>query len=54
MSDHFGVMYGHYVDEGKEARMGPQVEVIETTELGDRSYVAHDGESAVVVDPTRA
>ncbi|WP_300008694.1 MBL fold metallo-hydrolase [Pseudonocardia sp.] len=33
--------------------MSPQVEVIETTELGDRSYVAHDGESAVVVDPQR-
>jgi glyoxylase-like metal-dependent hydrolase (beta-lactamase superfamily II)/rhodanese-related sulfurtransferase len=30
-----------------------EVEVIETPELGDRSYVAHDGESAVVVDPQR-
>lgn len=29
------------------------VEVIETPELGDRSYVAHDGSSAIVVDPQR-
>jgi glyoxylase-like metal-dependent hydrolase (beta-lactamase superfamily II)/rhodanese-related sulfurtransferase len=30
-----------------------EVEVIETPELGDRSYVAHDGVTAVVVDPQR-
>ncbi|ABL82439.1 MULTISPECIES: MBL fold metallo-hydrolase [unclassified Nocardioides] len=30
-----------------------QVEVLETTELGDRSYVVHDGTTAVVVDPQR-
>jgi glyoxylase-like metal-dependent hydrolase (beta-lactamase superfamily II)/rhodanese-related sulfurtransferase len=30
-----------------------QVEVIETGELGDRSYVVHDGRTAVVVDPQR-
>lgn len=30
-----------------------QVEVIETGELGDRSYVVHDGGTAVVVDPQR-
>ena len=30
-----------------------QIEVIETTGLGDRSYLAHDGEVAVVVDPQR-
>ncbi len=30
-----------------------QVEVIETSDLGDRSYVAHDGETAVVIDPQR-
>ena len=29
------------------------VEVIPTEELGDRSYVAHDGSTAVVVDPQR-
>jgi len=29
------------------------VEVVETPELGDRSYVAHDGTTAVVVDPQR-
>lgn len=29
------------------------VEVIATDELGDRSYVAHDGTTAVVVDPQR-
>lgn len=33
--------------------MGLSVEVIETSELGDRSYVAHDGTTAVVVDPQR-
>jgi len=33
--------------------MNPTVEVIETSELGDRSYVAHDGEVAVVIDPQR-
>ena len=33
--------------------MSPIVEVIETSELGDRSYVAHDGEVAVVIDPQR-
>ena len=30
-----------------------QVEVLETSELGDRSYVAHDGITAVVIDPQR-
>ncbi|MPY84697.1 MAG: MBL fold metallo-hydrolase [Actinophytocola sp.] len=29
------------------------VDVIETSSLGDRSYLAHDGEVAVVVDPQR-
>jgi len=29
------------------------VEVIATEELGDRSYVAHDGTTAVVIDPQR-
>lgn len=30
-----------------------QIEILETSELGDRSYVAHDGTTAVVVDPQR-
>ncbi len=30
-----------------------QVETIETSELGDRSYVVHDGTTAVAVDPQR-
>ena len=30
-----------------------QVEVLSTDELGDRSYVVHDGQQAVVVDPQR-
>jgi glyoxylase-like metal-dependent hydrolase (beta-lactamase superfamily II)/rhodanese-related sulfurtransferase len=30
-----------------------QVEVLPTEELGDRSYVVHDGTTAVVVDPQR-
>uniref|UniRef100_UPI0030C74531 MBL fold metallo-hydrolase n=1 Tax=Saccharopolyspora rectivirgula TaxID=28042 RepID=UPI0030C74531 len=32
---------------------GLAVEVIETSSLGDRSYLATDGEVAVVVDPQR-
>ncbi|MCP2237621.1 Glyoxylase, beta-lactamase superfamily II [Prauserella halophila] len=32
---------------------GLQVEVIETSSLGDRSYLASDGEVAIVVDPQR-
>lgn len=30
-----------------------QVEILETSELGDRSYVVHDGRIAVVIDPQR-
>ncbi|HEY7948226.1 MAG TPA: rhodanese-like domain-containing protein [Acidimicrobiales bacterium] len=30
-----------------------RVEVVSTEELGDRSYIAHDGEVALVVDPQR-
>ncbi|GAA1904065.1 MBL fold metallo-hydrolase [Streptantibioticus ferralitis] len=30
-----------------------EVEVIDTSELGNRSYVAHDGQVAVVIDPQR-
>ena len=30
-----------------------QVEVLDTSELGDRSYVAHDETNAVVIDPQR-
>ena len=33
--------------------MTVQVEILETSELGDRSYVAHDGTVALVVDPQR-
>lgn len=29
------------------------VEVVSTSELGDRSYVVHDGKSALVIDPQR-
>lgn len=32
---------------------GLAVEVIETSSLGDRSYLATDGQVAVVVDPQR-
>ncbi|HWD06350.1 MAG TPA: MBL fold metallo-hydrolase [Amycolatopsis sp.] len=31
----------------------PNVEVLETSSLGDRSYVVHDGSTALVVDPQR-
>ncbi len=31
----------------------PHVLVLDTTGLGDRSYIAHDGEHALVVDPPR-
>ncbi|GAA0470712.1 MBL fold metallo-hydrolase [Paractinoplanes deccanensis] len=30
-----------------------KVEVVQTSSLGDRSYLAHDGQSAVVIDPQR-
>lgn len=30
-----------------------QVEIITTEELGDRSYLVHDGQTAIVVDPQR-
>ncbi len=30
-----------------------QIQTVETPELGDRSYLAHDGREAVVVDPQR-
>lgn len=30
-----------------------EVETIETSDLGDRSYIAHDGSTAVVIDPQR-
>jgi glyoxylase-like metal-dependent hydrolase (beta-lactamase superfamily II)/rhodanese-related sulfurtransferase len=33
--------------------MSLAVDVVETSELGDRSYIVHDGESAIVVDPQR-
>ena len=33
--------------------MAVRVSVIETSSLGDRSYLASDGEVAVVVDPQR-
>ena len=32
---------------------GLQVITIETPSLGDRSYIAHDGEKALVIDPQR-
>ncbi|BCJ28579.1 MBL fold metallo-hydrolase [Actinocatenispora sera] len=32
---------------------GVAVEVVETSSLGDRSYLAHDGQVALVVDPQR-
>jgi hydroxyacylglutathione hydrolase len=33
--------------------MAVAVSIVETSELGDRSYIAHDGQSAIVVDPQR-
>ncbi|MEO5652557.1 MAG: MBL fold metallo-hydrolase [Marmoricola sp.] len=30
-----------------------EIEVIDTSELGDRSYVVHDGSTALVIDPQR-
>ncbi|WP_435831572.1 MBL fold metallo-hydrolase [Catellatospora methionotrophica] len=32
---------------------GVEVQVVETSSLGDRSYLAHDGRVAVVIDPQR-
>jgi hydroxyacylglutathione hydrolase len=37
---------------GTEGTMA-RIEIIETSSLGDRSYLATDGESAIVVDPQR-
>src|ERR1700754_1897909 len=31
----------------------PDVQVVETSSLGDRGYLAHDGQVAIVVDPQR-
>lgn len=31
----------------------PSVEVVQTSSLGDRSYLAHDGQVAIVIDPQR-
>ncbi|GAA3514997.1 MBL fold metallo-hydrolase [Actinocatenispora rupis] len=36
-----------------DGTMGIDVEVVETSTLGDRSYLAHDGRVALVVDPQR-
>jgi hydroxyacylglutathione hydrolase len=38
---------------GATAGSGVEVVAIDTPTLGDRSYLAHDGEVAVVVDPQR-
>jgi len=35
------------------ARAGVEVVAIDTPALGDRSYLAHDGDVALVVDPQR-
>src|SRR3981081_2457557 len=43
-------MYGHLMRGRCEM---VQVEVVATEELGDRSYLAHDGRVAVVIDPQR-
>ncbi|MFC6581881.1 MBL fold metallo-hydrolase [Planomonospora parontospora] len=39
--------------EGGETMTTIHVEVVETSSLGDRSYLAHDGRVALVVDPQR-
>ena len=33
--------------------MSVTVTIVDTSELGDRSYIAHNGESAIVIDPQR-
>ena len=33
--------------------MSVTVTIVETSELGDRSYIAHNGESPIVIDPQR-
>jgi hydroxyacylglutathione hydrolase len=38
---------------GSEENKMLTVETISTTELGDRSYIAHDGAIAIVIDPQR-
>lgn len=46
------IMYGHTI---QQVTWDPvmQIETIETPELGDHSYLVHDGERAVVIDPQR-
>src|SRR5579863_5648253 len=47
-------MYLHwYMLAPTEGIVMVHVEVVSTEELGDRSYIAHDGEAALVVDPQR-
>src|SRR5215471_17537065 len=38
---------------GWEAQDMPEVLPIETSSLGDRSYLVHDGSAALVIDPQR-
>src|SRR5579863_9061969 len=47
-------MYLHwYMLAPTEGIVMVHVEVVSTEELGDRSYIAHDGEAALVIDPQR-
>lgn len=51
-STNIGTMVGVGMRHGTETAV-VKVETIDTRELGDRSYVAHDGHVAIVVDPQR-
>jgi hypothetical protein len=44
-------MYGHFLSSARGPPVSPSVAVIETSGLGDRSYVAHADEVAVSIDP---
>jgi len=46
-------MYLHWYEVASIPEALVQVEVVSTDELGDRSYIAHDGELALVIDPQR-
>src|ERR1700690_3695621 len=45
--------YDDHAGTGRGRRSMHEVVTIETPGLGDRSYLAHDGETAVVIDPQR-
>jgi hydroxyacylglutathione hydrolase len=46
-------MYLHWYEVTSNREVAVQVHIVSTDELGHRSYIAHDGEVALVIDPQR-